>query len=183
MMKVRIMELMPNQISKKMNPSIILFSCLCIFGWLLLIISKRLSADTMIMLCGLLIAAIMDLLTGYIFNRFIAVFFILGVISILIKSTPSSVGICFLETVTAFIISMLIKLLFKKQIGMGDAYLLTIVAAFSGLIFFFRILFLSFIIAGVTAVLLLITGNVSLKTNLKFVPFVLLGTIFTIIIS
>jgi leader peptidase (prepilin peptidase)/N-methyltransferase len=148
-----------------------------------LIISKRLSAETVIMLCGLLISAMMDLFTGYIFNRFIAVFFILGVVSILFRSSPSSIGMHFLETVAAFIISMLIKLLFKKQIGMGDAYILTIVAAFSGIIFFLRVLFLSFIIAGVSAVLLLIIGRISLKTNLKFVPFVLLGTIFTIIIS
>jgi prepilin signal peptidase PulO-like enzyme (type II secretory pathway) len=78
---------------------------------------------------------------------------------------------------------MLLKTLIRSQIGMGDVLILTNVSAFGDLIFFLRVLFVSFTIAGLIGVSLLLAKRINLKSQIKFVPFILFGAISTFFIS
>jgi hypothetical protein len=74
---------MKTKILKRVKQFYTKLCCICICGWLIAIIFSGVSAGKLILVSGLLIASIMDLLSGYISNKFIAVFFILGLSSIL----------------------------------------------------------------------------------------------------
>lgn len=159
-------------------------SCgICILGWLVAMIFSGVSPYKLILVSGLMIASIMDLVSGYISNKFIATFFILGLSSIVYHTPVGDIRKSFLQIIIVFIVIFLLKILVKNHIGLGDVLVLTAISAFGDLIFFLRVLFLSFTIAGLTGVLLLLAKRTKLKTQIKFVPFILFGAISTFFIS
>ncbi|WP_022873279.1 prepilin peptidase [Nesterenkonia alba] len=77
-----------------------------------------------------------------------------------------------------------IRLLHPPSVGMGDAKLAVVLgmhAGFLGWEAFAAAVLLSFVLGGVTAVVLVLTGRASRRTNIPFGPFLILGTALALV--
>lgn len=77
----------------------------------------------------------------------------------------------------AFLIMLLLIIISKKQIGGGDLWLMTLTGSFTGIQFYFSVLFISIILVGIYSLLLVLVKRANKKTEIPFAPFILFATV------
>lgn len=77
----------------------------------------------------------------------------------------------------AFLVMAILMIAFKRQIGGGDLWLMTVTGFFAGMYYYFSVLFVAIILAGIYSLLLVIIKKASKKTQIPFAPFVLFATV------
>ena len=78
--------------------------------------------------------------------------------------------------VVMLLIAIGILAIYEDAFGMGDIKLFAVMGAFIGVSGLFAVAFYSVMIAGLAAVILLITKKKSMKDGIKFAPYILVGT-------
>jgi leader peptidase (prepilin peptidase)/N-methyltransferase len=91
-----------------------------------------------------------------------------------------------LSGLALFVFYFLMNLVSRNQIGMGDvkfAFTVGLTIGYIGLDWLFVSIFITFLISGIFALLLLLSKRVTRKNEIAFAPFMIIGTWTTIAIA
>lgn len=155
---------------------------LILIGTLLIIIKQPDTNSIFNILTGLLLAysTKSDLENRTIPNKASAAVFAIGLIYISINTT------LVIPNFICFVITLLILLsayfICKKQIGLGDVKILTALSLFLGPEKTLSLLFISTVFAGVYGLIGLLAKKLNKKTELPFMPFILIGYYYVILL-
>lgn len=134
-------------------------------------------------------AAAVDFKTNIIPNKFMLSALIIRCLFYLVEFIiiPDEVAMILKESIIGSIIIavffLLISLIFKNSIGMGDIKLFAIMGLYQGLWGVLNSVFYSLIVSFVVSVTLLITKKKNRKDTIAFGPSILIGTILGIALS
>jgi leader peptidase (prepilin peptidase)/N-methyltransferase len=80
-------------------------------------------------------------------------------------------------------IFLLLSKLTKEQIGIGDAYIIAAIGLMLGGVKCLEVITYSFFISSVVAIVLMIIFHFSRKKTIPFIPFLLSGFIFSVVLG
>ncbi|ABN52567.1 MAG TPA: prepilin peptidase [Hungateiclostridium thermocellum] len=108
-------------------------------------------------------------------NKLVAAGIVLGLVMAALDAEPEK----FIQSVILFIaialIMSLISFATKGGVGMGDTKLIAVSGLYTGLTGIISVLFYSFILSGITGIVLLILKKANSKSRIPFIPFLTLG--------
>lgn len=135
-----------------------------------------------ILIIILAIATVTDVKKMLIPNKLLIIGFLISLVFIFVNS-----NITILSKVLGGLISggLVLGLLYltKGGIGMGDVKMISMVGFYTGLVNIFNILIISTLFSGLAGILLLGFKIKGKKDSLPFAPFVLMGTVFVLLIN
>jgi leader peptidase (prepilin peptidase)/N-methyltransferase len=168
-----------NRIKKSVAPII-----LCLSAWiaeiLCVIFHMEIGIDTFTLLALVtiqLVSSINDLYNKTISLKLMFLGIIIGFICFISLNGADSLKNYILGGLAAFLIMLFLIIISKKQIGGGDLWLMTLTGFFAGINFYFRILFVSIILAGIYSLLLVVIKKANRNTEIPFAPFILFATV------
>lgn len=133
--------------------------------------------------------ALVDYKVQLIPNSFMLVAIIIRAILLLFEFfvAPSKIWVNIMDgLVAAFIIAgffLIIRIMFKNSIGMGDVKLFAVIGLYQGLWGAINAVFFSLLVSFFLSVILLIGKKVTKKDAISFAPSILFGTIISILLS
>lgn len=130
-----------------------------------------------ILICFLIYFTYYDIKYRIISNKIIIACFFIGIVLVFISGNIS----LWLSNITgafgAFLLFFLASILSKGGIGMGDVKLMTCIGLYTGIYETLNISFISIMLSVLVGVFLILIKKANKKTELPFVPFILLGVI------
>lgn len=142
-----------------------------------------------ILLCSVLWAlAYIDYKHYIIPNRFLAVLFVSRCVILLAEVIKSGKEIRqellsnLIACLGVILIFVLMRLIVKNGIGFGDIKLYSVIGIFLGIQGTVTVVFISFLVSFVASLFLLISKRKNKKDQIAFAPFILAGTILSVIL-
>jgi leader peptidase (prepilin peptidase) / N-methyltransferase len=132
------------------------------------------------MLLVLIVIAVIDVKQKVINQKLLLVLFI-GSLAAIYSNDNLNISSAISAAVLVFIILSLVHYISHKELGFGDVKLCSCIAAYLGIEKTFSMLFISMIICGLAALVLLCVNKSNKHRELPFAPFAVIGTIVVLI--
>lgn len=169
--------------SKKTSLVVIL---IYIISLSLLIFVKACSAEfivsAVVLNTVLFIAALQDIRTMTVSIKLITLLLIFYIIITVSGFNIVSLSQSLLGGAISCLLLLSIYFISKRQLGEGDIMLLVACSLFLGVYGFIRIIVFSLLMAAIFSIGLLIIHKAGKKTEISFVPFIMVGTVITILL-
>lgn len=158
-------------------------------GWMVVnkimidkIINFDISSIALVFLIVVLsVAAVKDYKTKTISDKLILINLAGGIIFCLLNTDSNFIGI-FINTVILFLMLLFIHFITKGQLGMGDVKLITTMGLYFNILTMSIVLFYSTVAAAIVGIGLILLKKADKKTELPFVPFILVGVLLYMIV-
>lgn len=128
------------------------------------------------------IAALQDIKNMTISTKLIGILLVFYLISMVSGFQVVSFSQSLLGGAISGLCLLSIYFLSKRQLGEGDIMLLVASSLMLGIYGFFRIIMFSLLPAAICSIVLLVIKNAGIKTEISFVPFIMVGTITTLLL-
>ncbi len=146
------------------------------------IINLDIAAIAIVFLIVLLsIAAVKDYKTKTISDKLILINLAVGIIFCLINNNVNFIGVC-INTIILFLVLLFIHFVSKGQLGMGDVKLISTMGLYFNIVTMSIVLFYSTIAAAIVGIVLILFKKAHKKTEIPFVPFILVGVLLYVIV-
>ena len=126
-------------------------------------------------------AAIIDMQKQIISDKLIAISALLGVVMVFLDPELS-----FLNALMGFVLGggilLIVFFISKGSLGLGDVKLFACIGIFLGMDKVLSAMFVSALLSGLVGLVLIIKSDSNRKQSIPFAPFILIGTLYTIIL-
>ena len=126
-------------------------------------------------------AVIIDMQKQIISDKLIAISALLGVVMVFLDPELS-----FLNALMGFVLGggilLIVFFISKGSLGLGDVKLFACIGIFLGMDKVLSAMFVSALLSGLVGLVLIIKSDSNRKQSIPFAPFILIGTLYTIIL-